>query len=81
MNKPLLITLGLAAALAVTGATIKHFMPLAVPSAAEQQLTELKFFATMNQSLEWTDNGVANMQYAITSLLPEQANISAGCRL
>lgn len=70
MNKPLLITLGLAAALAVTGATIKHFMPLAVPSAAEQQLTELKFFATMNQSLEWTDNGVANMQYAIYELTP-----------
>ncbi len=70
MNKSLLITLGLGAALAVTGATIKHFTPLAPPAAAEQQLNELKFFATMNQSLEWTDNGTVNMQYAIYELTP-----------
>lgn len=70
MNKPLLISLGLAAALAVTGATIKHFTPLAPPAAAEQQLTELKFYAVINQSLEWTDNGAANMQYAVYELTP-----------
>lgn len=75
MNKSLLLSVGAAAALAVTGATIKQFKPLELPSAPEQQLSELKFMATMNQSLDWTSTGAANMQYAIYELTPGADNI------
>lgn len=74
MNKQFLIGLGLVGALAVTGATIKHFTPPAPPAAQEQQIKELTFYTTMNQSLDWTSTGAANMQYAIYSLTPGATN-------
>lgn len=70
MNKSLLLSAGIAVALAVTGATVKHFAPLAVPKAADEQPTELKFMATINQSQAWTSTGTANMQFAIYELTP-----------
>lgn len=70
MNKSLLLSAGIATALAVAGATVKQFAPLAVPTASERQATELKFIATMNQSLAWTSTGAANMQYAVYDLTP-----------
>lgn len=70
MNKSLLLTAGIATALAVAGATVKQFAPLAVPAASESRLPDLRFVAAMNQSLEWTSTGAANMQYAVYDLTP-----------
>lgn len=71
MKKTILLSVGIATTLALAAATVKHFVPQTPPSApATTELTGLTFYATINQSLEWTDNGQANMKYAVYRIDP-----------
>lgn len=70
MNKHLLIGATLAAAALAAGATVKLFTTPTPPAAAQSPAPALTFYATMNQSLDWTSTGAADMRYAIYSLTP-----------